>query len=81
MRAVPRQVAVPFLLATAGVVFIVGVASYAVAGLTALLAYLLLILAPVAVWVRAGRRRASRLAAGRTCTCCTGTVHDPVQVV
>jgi hypothetical protein len=27
------------------------------------------------------RQRQTRLAVGRTCTCCTGTVHDPVKVI
>ena len=81
MRQVPPRVAVPFLLAAAGVAFIIGLAIYSVAGNIALLAYLLLVVSPLASWIRTSRRRAKRLAAGRTCTCCTGTVHDPVQVI
>ncbi len=81
MTAVPARIAVPFLLAAVGVAFIIGVAIYAVGGNIAMLAYLLFVLSPLARWVVRARRRAKRLAAGRTCTCCTGTVHDPVQVI
>jgi len=78
---VPRRIAVPFLLAAAGVAFIVGLVIYAVAGIIAVLSYLLLVLSPLVSWFRTSRLRSTRLAAGRTCTCCTGTVHDPVQVI
>jgi hypothetical protein len=43
--------------------------------------YAAFIVAPLAVSALQARRRRTRLNAGRTCTCCTGTVHDPVQVI
>ncbi|MCU1590373.1 MAG: hypothetical protein JWP11_1629 [Frankiales bacterium] len=81
MRQVPRAVAVPFLLALFGVLLMLGIVIGAVAGPVAVFFYAGLIVAPLVVGSVSSRRRASRLASGRTCTCCTGTVHDPVQVI
>ena len=81
MRAVPRRIALPFLLAGFGVLFMFGVVIAALAGPIAVWAYASLIVAPLAVNAVQARRRRSRAMAGRTCTCCTGTVHDPVRVV
>ncbi|MBK5308171.1 MAG: hypothetical protein JJD92_15910 [Frankiaceae bacterium] len=81
MREVPRTVAVPFLLAGLGLLFMFGVLIAAFAGPVAAYAYLSLIVALIVVSAVRARQRRSRLAAGRTCTCCTGTVHDPVQVI
>ena len=70
-----------FLLAAAGVLFALGlvVASF---GPGPVAAYA----GAVAILVGFGVRRARAMAraqqpAGRTCTCCTSTVHDPVQVI
>jgi hypothetical protein len=83
MRAVPRSVAAPFLLAVIGLLFIVGLAIQEAAGRLAVTVYAAVITAAlVAAAVTARRRvRIAALAAGRTCTCCTGTVHDPVKVI
>jgi hypothetical protein len=81
MREVPRQVAVPFLLAALGVLFMFGALIDRALGHVAVLVYLALLVAPLAAGAVAASRRRTRLASGRTCTCCTGTVHDPVQVV
>lgn len=81
MRKVSKQVGLTFLLAIAGVLFLLALVVKALLGLVALLAFALLLVAPVAVAVVKARRGRARLAAGRTCTCCTGTVHDPVQVI
>jgi hypothetical protein len=81
MRPVPPRVAIPFLLALTGVLLMVGLVVDRALGRIALAAYLVLVLAPIAAGVVTAVRRRNRLAAGRTCTCCTGTVHDPVQVV
>jgi hypothetical protein len=81
MRTVPKRVAVPFLLASAGVLLMIGLIVNRALGHVALLGYLLLLLAPLVAGVVAAARRRNRRAAGHTCTCCTGTVHDPVQVV
>ena len=70
-----------FLLAAAGVLFALGlvVASF---GLFAVAAYAGVVL--LLVGFGAGRARAvvrAQRPGGRTCTCCTSTVHDPVQVI
>jgi multisubunit Na+/H+ antiporter MnhG subunit len=81
MREVPRRIAVLFLLAVGGVLFMLGAVLDRVAGRLALAVYVVLLVAPVVAGAVTASRRRSRLAAGRTCTCCTGTVHDPVQVI
>jgi hypothetical protein len=66
-----------FVVALVGVAFIVGLALSNL-GPVVLAAYLLaLVVGAVAL---ARRVRAPRPAEGRTCTCCTSTVHDPVEV-
>jgi hypothetical protein len=52
-----------------------------VAGPAAAVVVLGLVLGPPVVAVVRARQRQARLASGRTCTCCSGTVHDPVKVV
>ena len=81
MRTVPRRVAVPFLLAVIGVLFMFGAVLDRAVGRLALMAYVLLLVATVGAGIASAMRRRTRLAAGRSCTCCTGTVHDPVQVI
>jgi len=83
MTTVPRRLAVLFLLALTGVLTMLGAVIGRAAGTVALIAYVaamvvLLLVATIAAkrWVRAQRR-----AAGHTCACCTGTIHDPVQVI
>jgi hypothetical protein len=78
---VSRPVAVTFLLALTGVLVLFGVVVSALLGPLALVPYVGLLATPFVAAVVSARRRRARLAAGRTCTCCTGTVHDPVQVV
>jgi hypothetical protein len=80
---VPRVVAVPFLLAVAGVLFIVGLAVQHGVGRAAVAVYVVVIVGALGSGAVAARRRVrlAALAAGRTCTCCTGTVHDPVKVI
>ena len=81
MRTVPRRIAVPFLLAMTGVLLMLGLIVNRALGAIALTAYVLLLVAPLAAALVTVARRRDRLAAGRTCTCCTGTVHDPVKVI
>ena len=81
MRPVPPRIAVPFLLAVGGVLLMLGLVIDRALGSVALLVYLVLVFAPVAAGTVTAVRRRERLAAGHTCTCCTGTVHDPVQVI
>lgn len=81
MREVPRHIAVLFLAAAGGVLFVLGAVIDRAAGHIALAVYLGLLLAPVPIAIRSARRRAARRGAGRSCTCCTATVHDPVRVI
>ena len=74
-----------FLLAAAGVLLALGlvVASF---GRFALTAYAGVVLLLVGLGVRRARavvrsRQPAARPVGRTCTCCTSTVHDPVQVI
>jgi hypothetical protein len=79
----PKQLVALFLLAIAGVLVAVGLVVQAAAGAAGAVVYVALLLGLLLVGRRQVRRRAraAALSAGRTCTCCTGTVHDPVQVV
>jgi len=81
MRTVSKRVGLTFLLALAGVCFLIAFVVKLLLGLFAVLAFVLLLLAPFVVAVVKARRRRARRAAGRTCSCCTGTVHDPVRVI
>ena len=78
-----RRVQVLFLAALLGVLAIVGLAVGALAGVWAAVAYAVVVL--VLLFVGAARARAAqdraRSAAGRTCTCCTTSQHDPVKVI
>jgi hypothetical protein len=80
-RVVSPRVGVPFLLALLGVVFMLGLVVEQLLGAVGVAVYVLLLLAPLGYAMVKARQRRSRLAAGRTCTCCTGSVHDPVQVI
>jgi hypothetical protein len=60
-----------------GVALIVGIALSNL-GPVVLVAYLALLAVGAGALVR--RVRAQRPDEGRTCTCCTSTVHDPVEV-
>ncbi len=74
-----------FLLAAAGVLLALGLvaASFGPAVVTAYAGGVLVLVGLGVRRARAvvrSRQRAAR-PAGRTCTCCTSTVHDPVQVI
>jgi len=58
-----------------------GVVVHALLGAPGVAVLVLLLVAPLGYAVVRARQRRERLAAGHTCTCCTGTVHDPVQVI
>ena len=73
-----RRLQVLFLVALLGVLVVVGLVVLSLAGPLGLLAYA--VLALVAVGLVARRARAAAVPDGRTCSCCTSTVHDPVQV-
>ena len=78
-----RRLQVLFLVALAGVLVCVGLSVYALLGTAAAVAYS--VVAVVLVALCAGRARAAQEAdrreAGRTCSCCTTSQHDPVKVV
>jgi hypothetical protein len=82
MRSPSRLLAILFLLAAAGVLLALALI-VATLGLVPLLVYLALAGLVVGAGIRGARRQvqARRPAAGRTCSCCTTTVHDPVRVV
>jgi VIT1/CCC1 family predicted Fe2+/Mn2+ transporter len=77
------RVQVLFLAALLGVLVVLGIALGAVAGPWTLAGYAVVVL--VLLVVGAGRAKAaqerSRRAAGRTCSCCTTSQHDPVKVI
>jgi len=81
MRTPSRLVATLFLLAAAGVLLALGLL-VATLGPVPLLVYVVLAGLVTGAGVRTARRQvqARRPRDGRTCTCCTSTVHDPVQV-
>ena len=83
MTEVPRRLALLFLLAVAGVLVALGLVVAAVGGAAAGAVYAVVVVGALVVAGQLAKRRvrAARFAQGRTCTCCTGTVHDPVQVI
>jgi hypothetical protein len=78
-----RRLQVLFLVALLGVLVCVGVALLELAGPLVAGAYA----AVTALLLLLGAARArnaaeaAREAAGRTCTCCTSSQHDPVKVI
>ena len=84
---VSRRLQVLFLLALVGALVCLGLGVLAVAGPVPALGYAaiaLLLLAVGAARARAAAARAAedaRRAAGRSCTCCTTSQHDPVKVI
>ena len=67
-----------FGTALVGVGLIVGIALSNL-GAVVLVGYLVLLAVGAAALVRRVRSQ-QQLPEGRTCTCCTSTVHDPVEV-
>ena len=78
-----RRLQVLFLAALLGVLVVVGVVVADLAGPWATAAYAVVV--GVLLSLGAARARGAqareRAAAGRTCTCCTTSQHDPVKVV
>jgi len=74
-----RRVQARFLLALAGVLVLFGVLAAQLGGPVALAVYAVVVLALLVAGV-ARARPVAPPASGRTCSCCTTTVHDPVQV-
>ena len=83
MTDVPRRLAVLFLVSVGAVVVTLGAVLAQVAGPVAAGLYAVAVLAGLVVLVQLAKRRvrAARLARGHTCDCCTGTIHDPIQVI
>lgn len=80
---VPRRLAALFLLALLGILVMLGAVIGRFAGVAPALIYALVTLVAVVLGARTARRRLRALAReqGRSCTCCTTSVHDPVQVI
>ncbi len=83
MRTVPRRVAVVFLVALFGVLAVLGALAWRVGGPVALVVYALAVVVLLGVLTVRARRlvESQREQAGHTCSCCTSSQHDPVQVV
>ena len=78
-----RRLQLLFLVAVVGVLACVGLLLGAVAGPVAAVGYAVVVLVLLAVGARRARaaQERARRAAGRSCTCCTTSQHDPVEVV
>jgi hypothetical protein len=82
-----RRLQVLFLVALVGVLACVGLLVLALTGPVPALAYSVVAVLGLAVAAararaaQAAARAAARSAAGRTCTCCTTSQHDPVKVI
>jgi hypothetical protein len=76
---VTRRLQVLFLLSLAGVLLAVGIVVADLGGPLAALAYAVVVGGLLLV-AAARARAAAAPPPGRTCTCCTSTVHDPVEV-
>ena len=82
-----RRVQVLFLLALLGTLVCVGLLVAELAGPAAVAGYAVVALVLLALGsararaAQASVQAASRRDAGRTCTCCTTSQHDPVKVV
>lgn len=78
-----RRLAALFVAALLGTLVIIGLA-LAPLGWVVEVPYLLLVALGLGALMRTARElrraQAARLSAGRTCTCCSSTVHDPVEV-
>ncbi len=74
-----RRLAALFAAAALGVLVVLGLA-LAPLGWAGEAPYLLLVALGLAVLGRRARALRAEQAAGRTCSCCTSTVYDPVEV-
>ena len=86
MTGFSKRLGLLFLVALVGVLAMIGAVLGRELGGPVALGYALVVIALLATGSVLARRQEraaadARLAAGRTCTCCTGTVHDPVQVL
>ena len=83
MRLPSTRLRVLMLLALVGVLVLLGVVVAAVAGVVGLAVFAVLAAGLVGVGAVRGRAalRPQPLPAGRSCSCCTTTHFDPVQVL
>ncbi|HWH30403.1 MAG TPA: hypothetical protein VNU26_15865 [Mycobacteriales bacterium] len=82
MTAVPRHLAVLFLLALAGVLLVLGIVLAEVAGPVAAALFAAAAIAALAYGATRARRAAvARQPPSRRCTCCDGDHSAPVRVV
>ncbi len=79
----PKRLAGLFLLALLGILLMFGVVVARLAGPTPTAGYAVLVLVLGVLATRSAKHRMRLLARaqGRTCTCCTTSVHDPVKVI
>lgn len=73
-----RRLQVLFLIALLGVLAAIGTLLGALAGPWVAATYAVVVVGLLAAGAR--RARAAQAPLARACSCCTGTVHDPVQV-
>ncbi|MEO6206264.1 MAG: hypothetical protein ABIO67_12935 [Mycobacteriales bacterium] len=80
---VRRRLGTLFLLALLGILVMLGSVLWRIAGTGPLAVYVAVVLVGGVLAIRTAKRRLRALARaeGRTCTCCTTSVHDPVKVV
>lgn len=83
MRPASRRLGALLCLAVVGVLLAVGLGIAGTAGPTSGLVYAALALVVLVLAVRRGRSLLPPPPPpdGRTCTCCTATQHDPVQIL
>ena len=75
-----RRLQVLFLLALLGVLLAAGLVVADLGGPLAAGAYAVVMVGLVLAVAARSRAAAAAPPPGRTCTCCTSTVHDPVEV-
>ena len=76
-----RRLQAMMLLALLGVLVVMGLLAWALLGPVGGAAYAVVVAAVLVVGARRARAAATPSPEpGRTCTCCTTTVHDPIEV-
>ncbi len=80
---VPRRLGTLFLLALLGILVMLGSVLWRFAGTVPVVVYAVVVLVAGVFAIRTAKRRLRALSRteGRSCTCCTTSVHDPVKVV
>jgi hypothetical protein len=83
MRPLSRRLAALFCLAVLGILVLGGIVVGSLTGLVGLLGYAAVTGGLLGLAIARGRRlwQPAPLPAGRTCTCCTTSQHDPAEVV